>query len=428
MRLTSCWRKRKNDDDVECYCFYCVVINGASNCIWHISHGIIVPNVDLITVMQKTVSGLNSFTLLAVPMFILAANLMNMGNISQQLVDFCLGIVGHIRGGMGYANVLVSMLFAGISGSSQADTAGIGKILIPAMMEEGYTEDTAAGVTIASSTLGVIIPPSIPMVVYSSVASCSISALFMGGIIPGILIGGGQMMVIFYLAKKYDLPRHPKLSFKEFCGVMFRSIPGLITPILILGGVLGGFMTATESACVACIYALFLGMGVFRTIKLKDMKGILVDPLLLNSISLFALATANAMGQLLAYYNLSSYVKVFFANYADNRVVFMLMVIALYLFLGTFMDACPAIILFAPILLGTAETLGITSVQMGLVIVITLAIGQVTPPYGVCLMLGSKIADMPMQRAFKAIIPYIAISLAVVILLAFFPQIGNVFG
>ena len=280
-----------------------------------------VPNVDLITVMQKTVSGLNSFTLLAVPMFILAANLMNMGNISQQLVDFCLGIVGHIRGGMGYANVLVSMLFAGISGSSQADTAGIGKILIPAMMEEGYTEDTAAGVTIASSTLGVIIPPSIPMVVYSSVASCSISALFMGGIIPGILIGGGQMMVIFYLAKKYDLPRHPKLSFKEFCGVMFRSIPGLITPILILGGVLGGFMTATESACVACIYALFLGMGVFRTIKLKDMKGILVDTLLLNSISLFALATANAMGQLLAYYNLSSYVKVFFANYADNRVV-----------------------------------------------------------------------------------------------------------
>lgn len=235
-------------------------------------------------------------------------------------------------------------------------------------------------------------------------------------------------MVIFYLAKKYDLPRHPKLSFKEFCGVMFRSIPGLITPILILGGVLGGFMTATESACVACIYALFLGMGVFRTIKLKDMKGILVDTLLLNSISLFALATANAMGQLLAYYNLSSYVKVFFANYADNRVVFMLMVIALYLFLGTFMDACPAIILFAPILLGTAETLGITSVQMGLVIVITLAIGQVTPPYGVCLMLGSKIADMPMQRAFKAIIPYIAISLAVVILLAFFPQIGNVFG
>lgn len=387
-----------------------------------------VPNVELITVMQKMVSGLNSFTLLAVPMFILAANLMNIGNISQQMVDFCLGLVGHIRGGMGYANVMVSMLFAGISGSSQADTAGIGKILIPAMIEEGYTEDTAAGVTIASSTLGVIIPPSIPMVVYSSIASCSISALFMGGIIPGILIGGGQMVVIWYLAGKYNFPRHPRLSLRQLGKVTLTSIPALITPILILGGVLGGFMTATESACVACVYALILGMGVFRTIKFKDMKGILIDTLLLNSISLFALATANAMGQLLAYYKLSSYVKLFFASYVNNPVIFMLLVIVLYLFLGTFMDACPAIILFAPILLGTAETLGITSVQLGLVIVITLAIGQVTPPYGVCLMLGSKIANMPMQRAFKAILPYIAISLAVVILLAFFPQIGTIFG
>lgn len=387
-----------------------------------------VPNVDLITVMQKMVSGLNSFTLLAVPMFILAANLMNIGNISQQMVDFCLGMVGHIRGGMGYANVMVSMLFAGISGSSQADTAGIGKILIPAMMEEGYTEDTAAGVTIASSTLGVIIPPSIPMVVYSSVASCSISALFLGGIIPGILIGGGQMLVIHHLAKKYNFPRHPRLGLKELAKVTIGSLPALLTPILILGGVLGGFMTVTESACVACVYALFLGMGVFRTIKLRDMKAILIDTLLLNSISLFALATANAMGQLLAYYNLSTYVREFFTNYVNNPTAFMLLVILLYLFLGTFMDACPAIILFAPILLGAAESLGITSVQLGLVIVITLAIGQVTPPYGVCLMLGSKIANMPMQRAFKAILPYIAISMGVVTLLAFFPQIGSIFG
>ena len=387
-----------------------------------------VENVELITVMQKMISGLNSFTLLAVPMFILAANLMNIGNISQKMVEFCLGLVGHIRGGMGYANVLVSMLFAGISGSSQADTAGIGKILIPAMVEEGYDDSTAVGVTIASSTLGVIIPPSIPMVVYSSVASCSISALFLGGIIPGILIGFGQMAVIWYLAGKKNFPRHPKPTLKSLIEVTVQSIPALITPVLILGGVLGGFMTATESACVACMYALFLGMVIFRTIKIRDMKGILIDTLLLNSISLFALATANAMGQLLAYYNLSTYVNVFFTNYAHNRVIFMLLVILLYLFLGTFMDAIPAIILFAPILLASTEALGITSVQLGLVIVITLAIGQVTPPYGVCLMLGSKIANMPIQRAFKAVLPYIAISLAVVVLLAFFPQIGSVFG
>lgn len=387
-----------------------------------------VPNVDLITVAQKMVTGLNSFTLLAVPMFILAANLMNLGNISNQMIEFCLALVGHIRGGMAYANVLVSMLFAGISGSSQADTAGIGKILIPAMIKEGYPEDTTVGVTIASSTLGVIIPPSIPMVVYSSVASCSISALFLGGIVPGILIGCGQMAVVAYLSHKYNYPKHARLTGKEILHKTLVSVPALLTPGLILGGVLGGFVTATESACIACAYALFLGGVVFHNIHLKDLKGLMIDTVLLNSVSLFALAAANAMGQLLAYYNLSITVKNFFTNYVNNRIIYMLLVIALYLFLGTFMDAVPAIILFAPILLSSAEAMGITSVQLGLVIVITLAIGQVTPPYGVCLMLGSKIAKMPIQKAFKAVIPYIAVSLIVVILLAFFPQIGSLFG
>ena len=202
----------------------------------------------------------------------------------------------------------------------------------------------------------------------------------------------------------------------------------MLTPVIILGGVLGGFMTATESACVACFYALFLGMVVFRTIKPKDIPPLLVDTLCLNSVSLFALAAANAMGQLLAYYNLSAYVKFFFSTYVANRIIFMLLVIVLYLFLGTFMDAVPAIILFAPILLKSAEAVGVTAVQMGIVIVITLAIGQITPPYGVCLMLGSKIANMPIQKAFKAAVPYISMSLIVVILLAFFPQISSLFG
>lgn len=174
-----------------------------------------VPNVDLTAVTQRMLSGLNSFTLLAVPMFIMAANLMNMGNISQQLVNFCLAMVGHIRGGMAYANVLVSMIFAGISGSSQADTAGIGKILIPGMEEAGFDKETAVGVTVSSSTLGVIIPPSIPMVVYSSIASCSISALFMGGIVPGILIGGGQMLMIYLIGKKRKFPSSQKRALRK---------------------------------------------------------------------------------------------------------------------------------------------------------------------------------------------------------------------
>ena len=388
-----------------------------------------IPNVELVTVTQKMLSGLNSFTLLAVPMFIMAANLMNVGNITQQLVDFGLACVGRVKGGMAYANVLVSMVFAGISGSSQADTAGIGKILIPGMVDEGYPEEVAVGVTISSSTLGVVIPPSIPMVVYSSIASCSISALFIGGIIPGIMIGCGQMFVIWLLGrKKYQFPAQKKMSAKEIMRIILRSIPGLLTPVIILGGVLGGVMTATESACVACVYALILGMFVTRTIKLKDIPPLLVDTLLLNSVSLFALAAANAMGQLLAYYNLSIVVKDFFANYVSNRIIFMLLLIVLYLFLGTFMDAIPAIILFAPILLKSAEALGITAVQMGLVITITLAIGQITPPYGVCLMLGSKIAKMPISKTFVAAIPYITASFIVVILIAIFPGIVSILG
>lgn len=388
-----------------------------------------IPNVELITVTQKMLSGLNSFTLLAVPMFIMAANLMNVGNITQQLVDFGLACVGRVKGGMAYANVLVSMVFAGISGSSQADTAGIGKILIPGMVEEGYAEEVAVGVTISSSTLGVVIPPSIPMVVYSSVASCSISALFIGGIIPGIMIGCGQMFVIWLLGRtKYKYPAQKKMTAQEISKVILRSIPGLLTPVIILGGVLGGVMTATESACVACVYALILGMFVTRTIKLKDLPPLLVDTLLLNSVSLFALAAANAMGQLLAYYNLSMVVKDFFANYVSNRIIFMLLIIVLYLFLGTFMDAIPAIILFAPILLKSAEALGITAVQMGLVITITLAIGQITPPYGVCLMLGSKIAKMPISKTFAAALPYITASFIVVVLIAFFPGIVSILG
>ena len=387
-----------------------------------------VPGVELITVTQKLVTGLNSFTLLAVPMFIMAANLMNLGDISRQLIDMCMALMGHLRGGMAYANVLCSMIFAGISGSSQADTAGEGKIMIPAMTKLGYPQEDAVGVTIASSTLGVIIPPSIPMVVYASVAGCSISSLFMGGIIPGILIGIGQMIVIWIMARKKNFHRHERVPFRQVIRQMIATIPALMTILLILGGVLFGICTATESACIGCAYALFLGMVVFRTIKVKDLGPLLVDTVLLNSVSLLALAAANAMGQFLAYYNLSDLVRVFFSTYINNGVLFMLMAIALYLFLGTFMDAVPAIILFAPILLQSATSLGITPVQLGIVIVITLAIGQITPPYGVCLLLGAKIAECPLKRAFVGCIPYIIPSLLVVILLAFFPQIASVFG
>jgi len=382
-------------------------------------------SVPLITVTQRMFSGLNSFTLLAVPLFIMAANLMNRGKISEKMIDFCVSLVGHIKGGLGYANVLVSMLFAGISGSSQADTAGIGKILIPAMEKEGFTKETAVGVTAASSTIGIIIPPSIPMVVYSSVANASIGALFLGGVVPGILIGLGQMLVVYIYAKKYNFPCHPKATIKEVIRQFVINLPALIAPVIIVGGVLAGICTATEAACVACLYAAILGLFVFRTIQVKDIFEIFLESAKTSAISLFALAAANALGQLLGYYNASKVLASFFASgFIANRAMFMFVVVLFFLFLGTFMDANPAMILFVPMLLPIGATFGVTAVQMGIVIVITLAVGQVTPPYGLCLLIASDITGMPLHRAFKAVLPYIAVTAVVAILLAFFPDVA----
>lgn len=381
-------------------------------------------NIPLITVVQKMFTGLNSFTLLAVPLFILAANIMNRAKISEKLIMFCNGIVGRFPGGLAYANVLVSMLFAGISGSSQADTAGIGSILIPAMREEGYDEETSVGVTAASSTIGVIIPPSIPMVVYSSVAGASIGALFLGGLVPGILIGLGQMFVIYMGNKTHHYPAQKPMPLKEFLKLMVRCLPPVLTPVIIIGGVIGGFCTATESAAIACIYATILGVFVFHSLSIKDIRPLLYDTLRTSATSLMALATANALGQLLSYYNVNTYVSELFTNYLPYKWEFLLAVIVFYLFLGTFMDAIPAMILFVPVLTPVAAAFLISPVQLGLIIVITLAVGQVTPPYGLCLLIAGKIANMSVQRSFRSVLPYISVSVIVVILIAFFPDIA----
>lgn len=381
-------------------------------------------SISMITVVQKMFSGLNSFTLLAVPLFVLAANIMNRAKISEKLIEFCNGIVGRFPGGLAYANVLVSMMFAGISGSSQADTAGIGSILIPAMEEEGYTKETAVGVTAASSTIGIIIPPSIPMVVYSSVAGASIGALFLGGVVPGILIGLGQMLVIFVQNKKYHFPRQKAKTFQEFVALTIQCLPPLLTPALIIGGVIFGLCTATESAAVACVYATLLGVFMFKSLSVKDIKPLLYDTLRTSATSLFALATANALGQLLSYYNINGMVQELFVNYFPYKWQFLLAVIAFYLFLGTFMDAIPAMILFVPVLLPVAAAFGISSVQLGLIIVITLAVGQVTPPYGLCLLIAGRISGLSVQKSFMAVIPYILVSVVVVTIIAFIPDVA----
>lgn len=384
---------------------------------------LLIPNLSGVVVFMKMFTGLDSFVLLAVPLFILAANLMNHGNISKRLIDFSNALVGHRRGGLAHANILVSMIFAGVSGSSQADTAGVGKVLIPQMEDSGYDKGTAVGVTAASSTLGSIIPPSITMVVYAGIANVSTGKLFIAGIIPGILVGLSMMLMVFFISKKKNFPVMDKTKFTEIIKLFLKSLPALITPVIIIGGIVTGAYTPTEAAAFACVYALVIGMFYYRTIKIKDLPQIILQTLKLSSLSLFALATANALGELLGYYNISTKAAAFFTSIPGGATVFMLIVVIFFLFIGTFMDAVPAMILFIPVILPGALAVGIDPIHLGLVTVMTLALGLVTPPYGLCLLIAGSIAELDIERSFKGVLPYFLIALVILFATALLPDV-----
>ena len=379
----------------------------------------IIPNSVVFT---KMFNGLNSFTLLAVPLFILAANLMNEGAISDRLIDVCSACVGHVRGGLAHANILVSMIFAGISGSSQADTAGVGKILIPAMEKQGYDKQTAVGVTAASSTLGSIIPPSITMVVFAGIANVGTGALFMTGLIPGIMLGLAMMGVVAFYSRKKNFPKGERIPTGEILGQVWSSLPALMTPVILIGGIVTGWFTPTESAAVACVYALIIGIFFYKTIKIRRIPAILIETMKLSSLSLFALATANALGELLSYYQLNAAVQGFFVGMPGGKLLFLVVVVLFFMFVGTFMDAVPAMILFVPIILPSAAALGIPII-LGLIVVVTLALGLVTPPYGLCLLLAGSISGISIEDSFKGVLPYFLSSLAVLVLMMVFSDV-----
>lgn len=380
-----------------------------------------IPDIPEVIIPMKMVNGLDSFVLLAVPLFILAANLMNSGKISEKMIDLALAIVGPLKGGLAQANVLVSMIFAGVSGASQADTAGTGKVLIPSMLKSGYDRETAVGVTAASSTIGVVIPPSIPMIIFAGVANASVGTLFLGGIIPGILIGLGMMIFIYFLSVKKGYPTFKRVHLKEMGKKLLDAFPALLTIIIIIGGIMTGLFTATESAAIASVYTLLISMFYYKTLKLRDLPKIIFDTLSLSALSLFALATASALGELLSYYQLATLAQTFFTENISMKWVFLLLIIGFFLIIGTFMDAIPAMILFVPIILPASEAFGIDPVHLGLIVVITLAVGLATPPYGLCLLIASKIGGLSIERSFTAVIPYLLIIVAVLLLIAFVP-------
>jgi tripartite ATP-independent transporter DctM subunit len=379
----------------------------------------------LAVVAQQMFNGINAFTLLALPFFFLAGNLMNAGGISERLIQMSMALVGHLRGGLGQVNIVVSMIFAGLSGSSTADTAGVGSVLIPAMLKRGYSVETTVAVTAASSTMGVIIPPSILMVIYGATAGASIGGLFLGGALPGILVGLSQMVFVWALAVLHDYPRESErwVGLARTWRTVRSGLLALFLPGIIIGGIVFGLFTPTEAAAVAAVYALIITFAVYRTLEAGDLVPMLGDTVIQFSLVLFCVAGASIFGWLLAYYQLPNLVKDSMLAITTNPTGVLLLIVLLFTLLGTFMDAVPAILVFVPIVQPVAEQVGIHPIHLGVVVVMTLAMGLVTPPYGLCLLLACGIANISVMRVMPMMLVLIASILLVILLATFVPEI-----
>ena len=375
-------------------------------------------------ILDRMFQSYNSFILLAVPFFLLAANLMNSGKITAKLIDLARVLTGWMPGGLGHVNVAVSMLFAGISGSSTADAAGCGKILIPAMVKEGYDPRFAIAITACSYVMGVIIPPSILMVVWGGVMQISVGALFLAGAVPGLLIGFALMATVYGYAKVYDYPIALKPTFAEFWSAFKGAALAMLTPILVIGGIVGGIVTPTESAIIAAGYALILGVFVYRTVGMKDLGHIFYDTGRFASISLFAIGTASAFGWMLAFYNVPRLIVDTLTANEFGMIGTALVIAALFLFFGLFIDAIPTIIILGTVLLPVATAADIHPIAFAIIGIISLAFGLVTPPYGLCLLISAAIGGMNVVSVMKDVCIILAPMRLILLLIIAFPEIA----
>jgi tripartite ATP-independent transporter DctM subunit len=373
--------------------------------------------------MGEMTKAYNAFILLAVPFFLLSANIMNSAGITDRLVDLTKCMVGQFRGGLAYINVVVSMIFAGISGSSTADAAGEGSLIIPAMKKQGYDTPFTVAITACSSVIGVIIPPSILMVVWGGVLNTSVGAMFLGGFIPGALVGLSQMGAVYVYAKRRNYPVYARATVREFFLSLWRALAAMMTPIIIIGGVVGGFFTPTEAAVVAVLYSFCVGLMIHRSIGLREIRDVLYNTTRLASISLFCIGTASAFGWIMAYYQIPRLVVSTLSQYGVGVTSVGLIEAAAFLFIGCFIDAVPAIIIIAPLLAPLAQSVGMHPVHFGIIGVIALAFGLVTPPYGLCLLIDCHIAGVKVSQVLKDVLIILMPMLAALLLVIIFPQL-----
>jgi len=381
------------------------------------------PRLTPFLLMNEMFKSYNAFVLLAVPFFLMAANIMNSAGITDRLVRLAQALVGHLPGGLGHINVVVSMLFAGISGSSTADAAGIGSLLIPQMKKQGFSTSFTVAVTACSSVMGVIIPPSILMVVWGGLMTVSIGGLFLAGVIPGMLVAASQMITVYIYAKIYHYPIYSRSTIKAAALAIVQAILPLMTPMIIVGGIVVGLFTPTEASAIAVFYSLILGLVIYHSIKIKDVPKVLYESARFAAISLFCVGTASAFGWLLAYYKVPLALVAFLKQFGVGPISTGLIVAGAFLFIGMFIDAIPAIIILGTVLWPVAEFAGLHPIHFAIIGVISLAFGLVTPPYGLCLLIACAIGDIKLGKALKDVAIILLPMLGVLLLVILFPDI-----
>jgi tripartite ATP-independent transporter DctM subunit len=374
-------------------------------------------------VPQKIAQSANSFPLLAAPLFILMGNIMNSAGITDRIFAFATACVGWLRGGLCHANILASVIFAGMSGSAVADAGGVGTLEIKAMQDEGYDPETAAAITAASATIGPIIPPSLPMVIYGVSADVSIGGLFLAGVIPGLLMAGALMAMVVYVAGKRDLPRHPFPGAAQLWVAYKEAHWALMTPVILFGGMMAGIFTPTEAAAVATAYAIVLGLFVYKSFSLNDLPELVVQTVETTGVVLALVMTAAALGWCLSISRIPQTVGPMLVDLAGNPLIFLLIVNLLLLFVGCFMEALAAMLILIPILTPAAAQFGIDPIQFGLIFVLNLMLGTITPPVGVVLFVTSKIAKISFEAMSRAIVPWLLPLLAVLLAVTLWPPL-----
>jgi C4-dicarboxylate transporter, DctM subunit len=383
---------------------------------------VMIGQADILSVMgQRLYASTTSFPLLAIPFFILAGNLMNTGGMTERIFRFAHSLVGHLKGGLGQVNILGSMVFAGMSGSALADAMGLGAIEVKAMVKSGYQPRFAAAVTAASATIGPVIPPSIPLVIYGSMSGISVGALFLGGVVPGALMGLAMMATVYVIAVRRNYPREKRATLREVGQALLGGLAAIATPALIMGGILSGVFTPTEASVAACIYAMFLGMVVYREIAWADLPRILWDTVHQTAQVMFIVAAAGLFGWVLIFLRVPDDLIAWLTSLSDSPLMVLIIINAILLLLGCFMEGIAIMLLTIPIFLPIIGKLGIDPVHFGVMMTLSLMLGLLTPPVGMVLYAVSSVAKVPMMALARELVPFLIGLFAVLVLITLVP-------